>query len=260
MGKRFYIQLLLLCLLILSGCTLPNLYDVDLPDQEKAEAVEKQVSNLEDEKKVSSDTESASAVDFTAADIVIRADKNKIYCVNNYTSDKEIAFAWYIVNKETQQPVHKEAYQKENEFHYEASENGVFQIVAYIKQDDSRTSIIAGEYSFDSEKGVNILELEPTTTLEDFSSSDIKADIDGTNIILTNNYQESKITYAWYLIDTDSNKAILKESYSENNIYEITPVSPGNYRIDAFIRNGNDERKSVTAFTFSFDGKNILAK
>lgn len=266
MRKQFYSAMILICVIGLSACTLPNLYDVDLPSQAQEDTMEQPPDNINTseiseyvERLTESNTTPVKPV-FTFEDVDIKAGKNNIYCINNYTSEDKITFAWYIVNKETQQPIYKEPYNESNEFCYEAADEGIYQIVAYIRQGDDRTSIIAGEYSFDSESGVVILSSEPVSSLKDFSESDISVEIDENNVILTNHYDGGDITFAWYLIDTDKNEAVLKESYTAERSYKISLTSPGNYRVDAFVRNSNNERNTIIAVTFSFDGKNITLK
>lgn len=261
MKKLSYILIFIICTLVASGCTLPNLYDVDLPDQTQGIITEQPSTAAKDTASIdnaeNAPSAAASGIILSVDDVVITTENNTLHCVNHYTSDKKTTFAWYIVEQETQQPIHKEPYQESNEFFYKAVDEGTFQIVAYIRQGDDRTSVIAGEYTYDAEAGLILLSLDSGYALENFTASDISVNTDGNDIILTNHFNENNITFAWYLIDAAKNQAVLKESYSAENTYKITLTDPGSYRIDAFIRNKNNERKSVIAAVFSFDGENI---
>lgn len=147
MKKKLYIlESVLLCFMV-TGCRLPNLYDVELPEYQNEEA-----DNGEEVPEELPETPE-STIGYTPDLISVDVKDNEICCVNQYTSDEELSYAWYVVDKKSQTAVHKEPYQAENEFVYSVTEEGTFQINAYIRfADDSRYVITAAEFTYDGNK------------------------------------------------------------------------------------------------------------
>lgn len=91
----------------------------------------------------------------------------------------------------------------------------------------------------------------------DFTSEDFDIKIENKSVIITNKYVNDDITYAWYVIDNNTNEAIIKESYTASNFYKFSPTIAGTFKIQSYIKDRNGNRKSIIAITISYDGEKI---
>lgn len=230
---------MLIAFLFLSGCTLPNLYDVQLPDMQNETS------------------ENVSAAEFTSANIKVKIKNEEIICTNTFVSKEKIMFAWYIVQADNSTPVYKSDYIKSNSFTYSPKVSGTYQIIAYIRYPDStRTSVKAQIFSYNSEYK-QIIIFENATDISAFTSESVEIEVTDNRIRLENKLPISDLSYAWYVIDTDSNRPIIKENYSNNNVYEYEVLKQGNYKIEAFIKTKTGDRKSAIIIEFSYDGSKL---
>lgn len=240
--KKIYIAITIFSFVFLSGCTLPNLYDVQLPDTQNE----------------SNDiTGTIPIAEFTSNNINIEIHGKNVICTNTYSSEENIMYAWYVIQAKDGSPILKSNYSKSNSFTYEPEISGSYQIIAYIRYpDSSRIFVKTQTFSYDSEYD-RILVEENATDISAFTSESFEVKISQNTIFLENKFSASDILYAWYVIDLNSNLPIVKENYSESNVYKYEVLSRGNYKIEAFIKFNNGERKSVPAIEFSYDGIKI---
>jgi|GEM_PF-1967656 Heparinase II/III-like protein. len=178
-----------------------------------------------------------------SVDNIIISQDDKKFMFENTCTNEDFSYAWYVIDEETNQPVEKSDYSKDNTFEYEFKENGTYLVKAYIKNSAGQKKYkIIGEIAYDekAQKFVNISKDYPYMNL--VYNGQAYKNIGGNKYLFNVEYDyslDSSIT--WYIYRDGSYVDTIKTDNTDKLEYEFT--LPGDYTIMYYLttKQGDNE-------------------
>lgn len=161
---------------------------------------------------------------------------------NNYVN-KDVTYAWYVIDKASATPIFKSEFSEENEFEYTFEEQGEYLIKSYVQdQYGQRKQSIIADIKYDDKTGewIDATNENPYLNLVYYGHHFEK--LSDTKYIFTVDYDYSWTSeIVWYVY---KNGAYYANSKTENeNTLEFEFTEDGKYTIIYYLKtpNGNNE-------------------